>query len=147
MMKKHLKILFLVLFTFFMTHQNMMAADPVPVGGDTSIVKLYCSKEFVAVPFILTTQAGGFVKFEAISGDFSILIKNADKFFEAVDQNLTVSLDSDVNSAKGAESEIYRIKDDLAVGTEIEYWVVCLQSGKIVDAPPKIIIVPVDDEE
>jgi len=141
-MNNNLKILLIFLLTLFITQQNLLAADPVIVGPDTSIVRLICSKEYVAVPYILLAKAGSLVKFEAISGGYSVLFKNADRFFEDVDQTLTIKIDSNGD----AESEIFIIKSDLPAGTEIEYTVVCLKSGKIVDAPPKIIIVPADDE-
>jgi len=150
-MKNHLKTLLLVLLTLFITQQNFLAKDPLPLGGDTLVVDFKCDREHVAKPYFLLAHAGDIVKFKATSGAFSILINNADTFFEGAEDTETFLVDTDSNTST-PESISYSIKSDLVVGTEIPYTLVCLISGKIIggrddddDAPPKIIIVPRDE--
>lgn len=150
-MNNNLKILLLVLLTLFITQQNLLAVDPVIVGSDTSIISLACNKKYIVSPYILLVQAGSLIKFNATNEGYSILINNADKYFEGVDQTVTFVIDTYADTPPLKESDIYILKSDLPVGTEIPYTVVCLNSGKIIggvddDAPPKIIIVPADDE-
>ena len=148
-MKNHLKTLLLVLLTLFITQQNFLAKDPLPLGGDTLVVDFKCDREHVAKPYFLLAHAGDVIEFKATSGAFSILINNADKFFESVEPTESFLIDTDSGTAPKV-SMMYNIKIDLPVGAEIPYTVVCLISGKIIggvedDAPPKIIIVPRDD--
>jgi len=150
-MSNNLKILLLVLLTLFITQQNLLAVEPVIVGPDTSIISLVCSKKYIVNPYILLVQAGSLIKFKATNGAYSILINNADKYFEGVDQTETFVIDTDANTPPQQASDIYILKSDLPVGTEIPYTVVCLFSGKIIggiddDAPPRIIIIPADHD-
>ncbi len=150
-MKNHLKIFLLVSLTLFITQQNLLAVDPLPIGADTSIISLVCSREYIADPYILLVQVGGLIKFKATNGAYSILINNADSFFEGVEPKETIMIDSDSSTPLGIESEVYTVRNDLPVGTEIQYTIVCLSSGRIIggineDAPPRIIIVPRDNE-
>ena len=148
-MKNHLKFFLLVLLTLSITQQNFLAKDPLPLGGDTLVVDFRCDREHVVKPYFLLAHAGDIVEFKATSGAFSILINNADTFFESVEPTESFLIDTDSGSAPKV-SMMYKIKSDLPVGTEMPYTVVCLISGKIIggvedDAPPKIIIVPRDE--
>ena len=148
-MKNHLKFFLLVLLTLSITQQNSLAIDPLPLEEDTLVVDFKCDREHVVKPYFLLAHAGDIVEFKATSGAFSILINNADTFFESVEPTESFLIDTDSGSAPKV-SMMYKIKSDLPVGTEMPYTVVCLISGKIIggvedDAPPKIIIVPRDD--
>ena len=148
-MKNHLKFFLLVLLTLSITQQNSLAIDPLPLEGDTLVVDFKCDREHVVKPYFLLAHAGDIVEFKATSGAFSILINNADTFFESVEPTESFLIDTDSGSAPKV-SMMYKIKSDLPVGTEMPYTVVCLISGKIIggvedDAPPKIIIVPRDE--
>ena len=148
-MKNHLKTLLLVLLTLFITQQNSLAIDPLPLEEDTLVVDFKCDREHVVKPYFLLAHAGDIVEFKATSGAFSILINNADTFFESVEPTESFLIDTDSGTAPKV-SMMYNIKIDLPVGAEIPYTVVCLISGKIIggvedDAPPKIIIVPRDE--
>ena len=82
------------------------------------------------------------VKFVAVNGRFSILIRGANQFFEGVQDPLKIIIDSNGN----AESDTYTIISTLGVGSEIRCEVVCLTTGIIADVPPKIIIVPRNEQ-
>jgi hypothetical protein len=147
-MENHLKTLLLVLLTFFITQQNSLAKDPLPLVGDTLVIDIRCDREHLVKPYFLLAHAGDVIEFRATSGAFSIVINNADTFFESAEPTESFLIDTDTGSAPKV-SMFYEIKSDLTDFTEIPYTVVCLISGRIIggineDAPPKIIIVPRD---
>jgi len=146
-MNYSLKVLVTVFITFFIAHQNLLANDPVPLGEDTLIVTLDCERDYIVDPFVLLVHAGSIIKFQAASGPFSVVINNADRFFEDIERTESFLIDSDTATDPPLTSDTYTVKSDVPVGTEISYTVVCLSTGRIIggidsDAPPRIIIVP-----
>ena len=140
-MKTFLKFLIVLILTVI-TNDNLLPFEPIPPGGDTLVMTLDCSKDYFASPFVLLPSAGDFVKFVAVNGRFSILIRGANQFFEGVQDPLKIIIDSNGN----AESDTYTIISTLGVGSEIRCEVVCLTTGIIADVPPKIIIVPRNEQ-
>ncbi|MDH3268752.1 MAG: hypothetical protein OEM46_07860 [Ignavibacteria bacterium] len=142
-MKNFLKILILLFLTSFIPHQNLLANNPVPLGGDTLVWVFNCEIDNFANPFALVANPGDFVKFKAISGEFSILIRNASSFFENVGYFLIIHIDS--NGIKAPmESNTFTVKSNLTADFEIKMEVLCITSGGWATAPPRIIIVPSD---
>ena len=85
---------------------------------------------------MIKAKTGDLVKFKAKNAEFSILIRNADKFFEKVGQTIKIHLN------EGEESDPLIVKGDLPVDSEIKYEVYCITKDMWADAPPRIIIVP-----
>ena len=135
-MKSILKILIIFFLTLFIAHQNLSASCFVLVGIDTAVIKFDQNIADFAEPFLLKASTGQSIKFVARNGEFSIFIRNADKFFEGVGQTLKIHIDSNGT----AESDTYTIKNNLPIDFEIKYEVYCISRDIWVTAPPRIII-------
>jgi hypothetical protein len=142
-MKCHLKTLLLVLLTLFIMQQNLLAVDPMPTGGDTVVIQFNSEIIDFADPFALKVKAGDVIKFEAVNGEFTILIQNANSIFEGVGYSLEIHIDSSGNDAP--QNVTYTVKSGVIVGSEVQLIIYCINQDKwIEDAPPRIIIVPRD---
>ena len=103
---------------------------------DTLLISLDFDIADFVNPFLLKAKTGDLVKFKAINAEFSILIRNADKFFENVNQNIKIHLN------EGEDSDHLIVKGDLPEDSEIKYEVYCITKDMWAEAPPRIIIVP-----
>jgi hypothetical protein len=144
-MKTHIKFLLFVLLLQFPVGHNILTYGFVPAGGDTT-VKIITADQgnpYFISPFITQVIPGKNIKFIASNGEFAIFFRHADQFFEGVSSNVEIN----VNSDGEAESDLYTVLSDLPVGTEIKYEVYCITTRTWILAPPRIIIVPPDDQD
>ena len=85
--------------------------------------------------FALQAKISKTVRFHAVGANFTVTIRNADRFFVGQPSLLIINIDSTEYSKE------YTIKD-LLLGNEQEYFVYCVDNRDPGDSPPKIIIVP-----
>ena len=108
----------LIFLIFLATNNIMIAGSPVLKCGpepETQYINLDCDVTDIADPFLIKAKTGDLVKFKAKNAEFSILIRNADKFFEKVGQTIKIHLN------EGEESDPLIVKGDLPVDSEIKY--------------------------
>jgi len=142
-MKTTIRILVFIFLSSFIANTNLFAGGSLIRGGaenDTLIVTFDCDVYDFANPFLLRANSDDYVIFKAINGEFSILIRNADEFFQDVGQIIKIHLNN------GEESNLYKVKSVLPIDSEIKYEVYCIDQNKWADVPPRIIIIPRDEQ-
>ena len=134
-MKNVFRTIVSILVFFLVVNINLYAAG----SEKDTIVTLDSDVADFANPFAFKALVGDTVQFVSINGEFAILIRYADKFFLDVGHTIKIHLND------GDVSEMYFVKSELPIDTEIKYEVYCITQNRWADAPPRIIIVPHDE--
>ena len=74
-------------FTYIIYNSTKIFSPLIPYQLEQihPLLAWFVSREYIVDPYILLVQVGGLIKFKATNGAYSILINNADNFFEGVE--------------------------------------------------------------
>lgn len=109
------------------------------VAQELHVITLDQNNSSIVSPMPIVVLPGDTLQFIAISGEFSIYIKDAYKFLKIREDNLEIH----VNSAGGAgedSSDLYVVRA-VDSDAEVTFSIYCISDDSWPDAPPRIIIV------